>query len=143
MRKKEKNTTTNYPIKPTNSTIFAIITWRKKKEEEEATKRRKQSEEERKKEKRDETKAGFGLRWRGGGGGRHVCVFSVGPVHYSWDSQVQISANFSLKLGPTILFTHLKILLLQYFQFSIINGIQTDLKRKNPTWRRKERKKKK
>ena len=84
-----------------------------------------------------------------GGGGRHVCVFSVGPVHYSWDSQVQISANFSLKLGPTILFTHLKILLLQYFQFSIINVIQTDLREKTQLEeekkekRRSKRKKKK
>ena len=38
---------------------------------------------------------------------------------------------FSLKIGPMILFTHLKIILLQYFQFSIfsfskISSIQTD-----------------
>ena len=31
-----------------------------------------------------------------------------------------------LKLGSTVLFTHLKIILLQCFQFSTINGIQTD-----------------
>ena len=34
-----------------------------------------------------------------------------------------------LKMGPTILFTHLKIILLQYFQFSIlakIGSIQMD-----------------
>ena len=55
-----------------------------------------------------------------------VCIFSVGLVHYSWDSQVQILANFSLKLGLTVLFTYLKIILLQCFQFSVINGIQTD-----------------
>ena len=43
------------------------------------------------------------------------------------------SVKFSLKLGPTILFTHLKIILLQCFQFlvfSTINSIQT-----NPTCR--------
>ena len=33
--------------------------------------------------------------------------------------QVRISANFSLKLGSTVLFTYLKIILLQYFLFSI------------------------
>ena len=31
-----------------------------------------------------------------------------------------------LKLGSTALFTRLKIILLQYFQFSTISGIQTD-----------------
>ena len=39
------------------------------------------------------------------------------------------STNFSkffLKRGLTGLFTHLKIILLQCFQFSIINGIQMD-----------------
>ena len=30
----------------------------------------------------------------------------------------------TLKLGSTILFTHLKIILLQCFQFSVINGVQ-------------------
>ena len=30
-------------------------------------------------------------------------------------------ATFSLKMGPTILFTHLKIILLQCFQFSIVS----------------------
>ena len=38
------------------------------------------------------------------------------------------STNFSLKMGPMALFTHLKIILLQYFQFSAkISCIQTDL----------------
>ena len=41
------------------------------------------------------------------------------------------SAIFSLKMGPTALFTHLKIILLQYFQFQFsvsikISSIQTD-----------------
>ena len=35
--------------------------------------------------------------------------------------------KFSLKMGLTILFTHLKIILLQYFQFSIISDIQIEL----------------
>ena len=52
----------------------------------------------------------------------------MGPVHCLWNPQIWISANFSLKLGLTVLFTYLKIILLQYFQFSTINGIQTDLK---------------
>ena len=30
----------------------------------------------------------------------------------------------TLKLGSTILFTHLKIILLQCFQFSVINSVQ-------------------
>ena len=37
-----------------------------------------------------------------------------------WESQS------ALKLGPTTLFTHLKIILLLYFQFSTISSIQTD-----------------
>ena len=41
------------------------------------------------------------------------CVYlSVGPIHYSRDSQ-----KISLKMGPMVLFTHLKIILLQCFQF--------------------------
>ena len=36
------------------------------------------------------------------------------------------SANFSLKIGLTTLFTHLKIILLQCFQFLFFNGIQAD-----------------
>ena len=39
---------------------------------------------------------------------------------------VQISANFYLKLDPTALFTPLKIIFLQYFQFLVISGIQID-----------------
>ena len=49
-------------------------------------------------------------------------------MHCSWDPQLQNSAKFSLKLGPTTLFTYLKIILLQCFQFSTINGIQTNPK---------------
>ena len=52
----------------------------------------------------------------------HLC----GPLHYSQDPQVQFLANFSLKLGPTALFIHLKIILLQCFKLSTISDIQTD-----------------
>ena len=43
--------------------------------------------------------------------------FPVGSVnvHCSRDPQVPYSATFSLKLGLTVLFTHLKIILLQCF----------------------------
>ena len=53
-------------------------------------------------------------------------VFIVDPVHCLRDSQVQKNTNIKLKLGLTAVFTHLKTILLQYFQFSIINSIQTD-----------------
>ena len=49
----------------------------------------------------------------------------VGPVHCSQDPQVLFLAKFSLKLGLTTLFIHLKIILPQCFQFSVISGIQT------------------
>ena len=42
----------------------------------------------------------------------HLHCFSVDLVHCSQDPQVLYSATISLKLGPTILFTHLKIILL-------------------------------
>ena len=51
-------------------------------------------------------------------------------VHCSWTHKLHFLAIFSLKMCPTVLFTHLKIILLQYFQFSIfsfskISSIQT------------------
>ena len=49
-------------------------------------------------------------------------VFFVGLVHCSRDPQVQISAKIKLKLGPTILFKHLKIILLQCIQFLVFNN---------------------
>ena len=52
--------------------------------------------------------------------------FCVDPVYYSQDPRLFFSATFSLKLGPMTLFTHLKIILLQCFQFSTISGIQTN-----------------
>ena len=39
-------------------------------------------------------------------------IFFPGPMHCSWDPQVQKNANFALKLGLMVLFTHLKIILL-------------------------------
>ena len=50
------------------------------------------------------------------------CVFLVGLVHYSRDLQILFSAKKTLKLGLTALFTHLKIILLQCFQFSVFNN---------------------
>ena len=40
---------------------------------------------------------------------------SVHTVYCSWTHKFHFSTTFSLKMGPTILFTHLKIILLQYF----------------------------
>ena len=54
--------------------------------------------------------------------------FFVGPVHYLQNLQIRNSLKFSLKLSPTALFTHLKIILLQYFQFLTISDIQADPK---------------
>ena len=52
-------------------------------------------------------------------------------VHCSRTYKFHFSAIFSLKMGLTVLFTHLKIILLQCFQFSVfsfskISSIQTD-----------------
>ena len=52
-------------------------------------------------------------------------------VHCSRSHKLHFLSTFSLKMGPTALFTHLKIILLQYFQFSVfsfskISSIQTD-----------------
>ena len=52
------------------------------------------------------------------------CIFCVGPVHFSRDPHVQISANFSLKLGFMVLFTHLKFILLQCFQLLVFRNKQ-------------------
>ena len=51
-----------------------------------------------------------------------VCVsFLWVHGHCSWDPQLRKNANLTLKLGPMTLFTHLKIILLQCFQFSVFN----------------------
>ena len=60
-------------------------------------------------------------------------------VYCSWTHKFHFSATFSLKMGPTVLFTHLKIILLLCFQFSIfsfnkISSIQTDPSSKKNKW---------
>ena len=49
----------------------------------------------------------------------YVGRFSVSPMHYSRDPQILYSTKKTLKLCFTVLFTHLKIILLQYFQFLV------------------------
>ena len=54
-------------------------------------------------------------------------------VHCLWTHKFHFLSPFSLKMGLTALFTHLKIILLQCFQFSVFNfnkisSIQTDPK---------------
>ena len=48
-----------------------------------------------------------------------VDIFTVNStlVHYLRTQKLYFLATFLLKMSPTILFTHLKIILLQYFQF--------------------------
>ena len=56
-------------------------------------------------------------------------ALSVGPCTVHGTHKSQFSATFSLKMGLTILFTYLKIILLQCFQFSVsvtISSIQID-----------------
>ena len=53
-------------------------------------------------------------------------LISVGLIHCSRDPQVRNSAKSTSKLDLTALFTHLKIILLQHFHFSVIGGIQTN-----------------
>ena len=57
-------------------------------------------------------------------------LFSVNSaqVHCSQNSQTSLFSNFFIKMGLTVLFTYLKIILLQYFQFSVFSCIQTDSK---------------
>ena len=52
----------------------------------------------------------------------HIVTFSA--TFQSRDPQTSLFSNFFIKKGHTVLFTHLKIILLQYF--SVFNGIQTD-----------------
>ena len=63
---------------------------------------------------------------------KYACVSFMWPHgHYSWDPQLGKNTNLTLKLGPIALFTHLKIISLQCFQFQFsistkISSIQTD-----------------
>ena len=50
----------------------------------------------------------------------------VYTMYCLWTHKFHFSTTFSLKMSPTVLFTHLKIILLQYFLFSFFNCIQTD-----------------
>ena len=43
-----------------------------------------------------------------------ISVLFMGPIAILFRKKI-------LKMGPTVLFTHLKIILLQYFQFSVFN----------------------
>ena len=54
------------------------------------------------------------------------CVFQWVPCTVHGTCKYFFSTKTTLKLGPTTLFTYLKIILLQYFQFSRISSIQTD-----------------
>ena len=59
-----------------------------------------------------------------------LSVVNSAHVHCSRTHKFHFLSIFSLKMGPTALFTHLKIILLQYFQFSVfsfnkISSIQT------------------
>ena len=61
---------------------------------------------------------------------QHHCLCTVAALfmHCLWDPQLLYSEK-KLKIDPTILFTLLKIILLQYFQFLVsakISSIQTD-----------------
>ena len=50
-------------------------------------------------------------------------------MHRSQDPQISLFIHFLLKMSPTVLFTHLKTILLQYFHFLVlakINCIQMD-----------------
>ena len=46
-------------------------------------------------------------------------LWTVHPCTVHGSQKLHFSATFSLKMGPTALFTHLKIILLQCFQFSV------------------------
>ena len=63
----------------------------------------------------------FGLHWKYFNA--FVWCFSMSLMHCSRDPRVRISANLTLKLGLTALFTYLKIISLQCFQFSVISSI--------------------
>ena len=46
---------------------------------------------------------------------------SVHIVHCSWTHKFHFSTTFSLKMDPSVLFIHLKIILLQYFSVSVFS----------------------
>ena len=69
------------------------------------------------------------FQWIGG-----KCTVHTLFTHCSRDPQPLYSEKKILKMDPTALFTHLKIIFLQYFQFLVfskINCIQTDHERRS------------
>ena len=52
---------------------------------------------------------------------RHEKMGPVGPMYCSQDPQISFFNKISIKMGLTALFTHLKIILLQCFQFSVFS----------------------
>ena len=60
-----------------------------------------------------------------------LSIVNSARIHCLWTHKYHFSIIFLLKMSHTILFTHLKIILLQYFQFfsfNKISSIQTDQK---------------
>ena len=61
---------------------------------------------------------------------RAEMIFQLRPTFFTGSRELltgpasTFSAKTTLKLSPTVLFTHLKIILLQCFQFSIFNNKQ-------------------
>ena len=49
-----------------------------------------------------------------------ICTL-VDPMHCLQDPQISLFSNFFIKNGSPVLFTYLKIILLQYFQFLVIS----------------------
>ena len=52
------------------------------------------------------------------GRGQEHCLALLSTVHTLFSTVHRLK---KIKMGPTVLFTHLKIILLQFFQFSIFN----------------------
>ena len=48
-----------------------------------------------------------------------IIIIHAMQQHCPWDTQPLYSGKRILKMSPTVLFTHLKIILLQCFQFSV------------------------
>ena len=63
-------------------------------------------------------------------------VFCVRLVHCSRDLQILFSTKTTLKLGLIVLFTHLKIILLQYFQFSVFSSQQSTVSKQIPNFQK-------
>ena len=57
-----------------------------------------------------------------------LAFFSMSYALFMGSTITLFRKKKNFKFGLTVLFTHLKIILLQYFQFSIISNIQTDPK---------------